>query len=383
MSKLDELIKEFCRGGVEYKPLKDVCDFNRGKSLTSKDAQKGDIPVVSGGQKPAFFHNVANRWGQTIIVAGSGAYAGYVSYWETPIFCADSFSVDVKNLEELNIKYLYYFLLNNQDNIYNKKTGAGIPHVHGRDIANFKIPLPPIPVQEEIVRILDLYNTKQEELISNLTKEKDFRNKQYISYRDKLLAFDASVPVVSIGDVCEVFIGGEAPTDCIKGDVCDEQHQFAVWGNGKDIYGYSGNYKIDKDSVVISSIGANTGTVYFRKAFFTPIIRLKVVIPIDDNLDVRYLFHALSSSEIKSKSSSVPNMNANDIKKIKIPLPSLDIQKRIVDTLDNFDKICTDLNIGLPAEIEARQKEYEFYRNELLSFDYLNAERRTQNAERA
>ena len=119
---------------------------------------------------------------------------------------------------------------------------------------------------------------------------------------------------------------------------------------------------------MISSIGANTGAVYYKEAFFTPIIRLKVILPKDNRINARFLFHALSGTTIKSKSSSVPNMNANEIKAIKIPVPPLDVQNRIVNVLDNFEKICSDLNIGLPAEIEARQKQYEYYRDKLLTF---------------
>ena len=90
--------------------------------------------------------------------------------------------------------------------------------------------------------------------------------------------------------------------------------------------------------------------------------------PKDNQLSSRFLFHVLSATAIKSKSSSVPNMNANEIKAIKIPVPPLDVQNRIVNVLDNFEKICSDLNIGLPAEIEARQKQYEYYRDKLLTF---------------
>ena len=90
-----------------------------------------------------------------------------------------------------------------------------------------------------------------------------------------------------IGDISDVITGGEAPSDCVKGDCADENHPYAVWGNGKEVYGYASSYKIDKDAVVISSIGANTGTVYFRKAYFTPIIRLKVVLPKNGLLDTR------------------------------------------------------------------------------------------------
>jgi len=177
----------------------------------------------------------------------------------------------------------------------------------------------------------------------------------------------------TIGSVCDVLTGGEPPTDCIKGDVSDKEHPFAVWGNGKDVYGYSGSYRIDKDAVVISSIGANTGTVYFHKAFFTPIIRLKVIIPKNDDLNIRYLFHALSATKIESKSSSVPNMNANEIKKLIIAFPSLEEQEQIAGILDRFDSICTDMSSDIPAEIEARKKQYEYYRDKLLTFKEAKA----------
>ena len=80
MSKIEELIEKLCPNGVEYKKLDEVCNFNRGTSMTSKNAIEGDVPVISGGQKPAFYHNASNRPAGTITIAGSGAYAGYVAF---------------------------------------------------------------------------------------------------------------------------------------------------------------------------------------------------------------------------------------------------------------------------------------------------------------
>ena len=182
------------------------------------------------------------------------------------------------------------------------------------------IPIPPLEIQREIVRILDNFTN----LTAELTKELTDRKVQYAYYRNKFLYFDeSSASLKSIGDICNIVVGGEPPADCIKGESKDSSHMFPVWGNGKEAYGYSGTYKIDRDAVVISSIGANTGAVYYRKAFFTPIIRLKVVMPKDNQLSSRFLFHVLSATAIKSKSSSVPNMNANEIKAIKIPAQRL------------------------------------------------------------
>ena len=172
----------------------------------------------------------------------------------------------------------------------------------------------------------------------------------------------------TLGEICDIFTGGEPPENSIKGNILDGNFKFPIYGNGAEIYGYSETYRIDKDAVTISSIGANTGTIYYRNAFFTPIIRLKVVIPKYDNLNSRYLFHYLNSITITSKSSSVPNMNANDVKKIKIPVPPLSEQERIVAILDKFDTLTNSISEGLPREIELRQKQYEYYRNKLLSF---------------
>jgi type I restriction enzyme S subunit len=191
-----------------------------------------------------------------------------------------------------------------------------------------------------------------------------------LSYLEKLLD-GVEVEWSNLGNLCDIFTGGEAPQNHIKGDTPTSDYQYPIYGNGAEIYGYADSYRIGQDAVTISSIGANTGTIYFRKAFFTPIIRLKVVIPKHSWLLPRYLFHYLSSQTINSKSSSVPNMNASDVKKLSIPIPcpnnpekSLAIQSEIVRILDTF----TALTAELTAELTARKKQYNFYRDQLLSF---------------
>ncbi|HFI6723495.1 TPA: restriction endonuclease subunit S, partial [Escherichia coli] len=192
-----------------------------------------------------------------------------------------------------------------------------------------------------------------------------------LSYLEKLLD-GVEVEWSNLGNLCDIFTGGEAPQKHIKGDTPTSDYQYPIYGNGAEIYGYADSYRIGQDAVTISSIGANTGTIYFRKAFFTPIIRLKVVIPKHSWLLPRYLFHYLSSQTINSKSSSVPNMNASDVKKLSIPIPcpnnpekSLAIQSEIVRILDKF----TALTAELTAELNMRKKQYNYYRDQLLSFD--------------
>ena len=186
MSKLQDLIDSLCPNGVEFKPLGEVCEFKRGDTLSSKDAIVGTVPVMAGGQKPSCYHNVANRSGETIVIAGSGAYAGFVTYWNIPVFVSDAFSVNPSNC--LLPKYVFYFLKNNQEKIHATKKGAGVPHVHGKDIAKFSIPIPPLAVQEEIVRILDRFSNYAAELQAELQARKE----QYEYYRNLLLTFNPS-----------------------------------------------------------------------------------------------------------------------------------------------------------------------------------------------
>ena len=141
--------------------------MKRGSTITANQAEEGEIPVIAGGQKPAYFHNQSNREGKNITVAGSGAYAGYVAYWEQPIFVSDAFTVTPKEAS-LDIKFVYYFLTNIQDKIYHTKKGSGVPHVHPSSIADFEIPLPPLEIQEKIVECLDKFSALAAELQAEL-----------------------------------------------------------------------------------------------------------------------------------------------------------------------------------------------------------------------
>ena len=362
MSKLDELLRELCPDGVEYKRFDEVCTLNARigwQRLTKAEyMSKGDYLLITGTD---FTETHEIDYSTCVYVTEERYKQDSKIQLKSGVFvvrCKDG---------SLENRFILHYLLSNhfQSVVEQQKTGSTISHLTQTLFSRLMIPIPPLEIQREIVRILDNFTN----LTAELTKELTDRKVQYAYYRNKFLYFDeSSASLKSIGDICNVVVGGEPPADCIKGESKDSSHMFPVWGNGKEAYGYSGTYKIDRDAVVISSIGANTGAVYYRKAFFTPIIRLKVVMPKDNQLSSRFLFHVLSATAIKSKSSSVPNMNANEIKAIKIPVPPLDVQNRIVNVLDNFEKICSDLNIGLPAEIEARQKQYEYYRDKLLTF---------------
>ncbi|MFP6074071.1 restriction endonuclease subunit S [Helicobacter pylori] len=182
--RLKTLLQTLAPKGVEFRKLGEVCDFQKGKSITKKAVTFGKVPVISGGRQPAYYHNEANRSGETIAVSSSGVYAGYVSYWDIPVFLADSFSVSPKQ-KTLMPKYLFHYLTTQQDAIHATKSAGGIPHVYSKDLQNFSIPIPPLEIQQEIVKILDAFT----ELNTELNTELKARKKQYEYYREKLLTF--------------------------------------------------------------------------------------------------------------------------------------------------------------------------------------------------
>lgn len=181
MSKIDDLIKELCPDGVRFVCLDEVANLRRGSAITKKNIIPGDVPVIAGGQKPAYFHSESNRCADTVVVAGSGAYAGFVSFWSVPIFVSDAFSIEPLGSEVIS-KYIFYILKNRQAELHNLKRGSGVPHVYSRDVAKWKIPVPPLEVQKEIVRVLDSFTELEAEL--------EARKKQYEYYRNTLLTFN-------------------------------------------------------------------------------------------------------------------------------------------------------------------------------------------------
>ena len=381
MSKLEELINKLCPYGVIQKKLKQIAFLKRGEALTKSKSVSGDIPVISGGKEPAFYCNKFNRNGENITVAGSGAGAGYVQYWNTPIFASDCFTVT--GLEVIETKFLYYFMSNIQDKIYSTKKGGGVPHVHISDVENFDVPVPPIKIQREIIRILDNFT----ELTAELTAELAARKKQYEYYRDKLLTLDYSIPMVALKDIATSMYRGSG----IKKDqVTDEGIPCVRYGEIYSIYNTSfqkciSHTKLEFVSspkyfeygdVLFAITGENVEDIAKSIAYLGNekcLVGGDIVV-MKHSQNPRYLAHVLNTAmakEQKSKGkvkSKVVHSNIPSLEQIKIPLPSLDIQERFANILDNFEAICNDLNIGLPAEIEARQKQYEFYRDQLLTF---------------
>ena len=387
MSKIDEMLKN---EKVEWRKLGEVCEFKRGQTITKKDVTNGEIPVIAGGQKPAYYHNISNRDGITIAVAGSGAYAGYVSYWECPIFLSDAFSVEPSRI--LDKRFLYHWLLSIQHKIFELKQGSGIPHVYGKDLAKFEIPIPSIETQEKIVKILDKFTN----YVTELQAELQFRTKQYEYYRYMLLSEDylnkisEKIEVVAkegasklycttlgdIGKICmckrilkeQTFSNGEVPFYKIGtfGKSADAFISKQLFDEYKQKYNYP-----KKGEILISASGTIGKAIVFdgQDSYFQD---SNIVWLSHDETKVlnRYLYYFYQIINWNpSTGGTISRLYNYNLVNIKITLPPIEIQNKVVKVLDKFQTLLEDTKGLLPTEIEQRRKQYEYYREKLLTFD--------------
>lgn len=365
--KLKKMIHDLCPDGVPFLPLHQISIMERGTSVTRKSVNPGSIPVISGGREPAYYCDKPNRDGDIITVAGSGAGAGYVQYWKTPIFVADAFSI--RGALNISTKYLYHFLTSMQDYIYSTKTGGGIPHVHISSISNLKVPIPPLQIQTEIVRVLDNFTN----LTAELSAELSARNKQYEYYRNKLLESDNDTNSYSrtswrdLSDIAEIGTGNHNTDEAVDNGI------YPFFVRSQDPLRIN-SYEFDETAIITAGDGVGVGKVYHyisgKYSLHQRAYRIHVTA---SDVLPRYVFHYMKARfypyiQKSMYQGSVPSIRRPMLAEFLIPIIPLAGQEKIIHILDNFETICTDLNIGLPAEIDARQKQYEYYRDTLLTF---------------
>ena len=169
-------------------PLEKVANVFRGEYITKKDKKVGNIPVILGGQEPAYYIDEYNHNGEIVVVARSGASAGFVSYWNQEIFVTDGFGYE-GNRELITTKFLFYVLKNMEQKLNAMKRGAGVPHISGEKLNSIKLPIPTLQEQKRITDILDHFDMLCNDLSTGLPAEIEARQKQYEYYRDKLLSF--------------------------------------------------------------------------------------------------------------------------------------------------------------------------------------------------
>lgn len=404
MSKIDKLIKELCPNGVEYKHLWEVTYWDKKFNNTSKIIQKevicfkhvsakklkelettkGNIRLLSTGKYTGYTtEDIASDYindGEVITIPTGGS--ANIKY------CKGNF-VDSGNLlgvsqkEDLyNLKYIYYWILNNNELIEDFFRGAGVKHPDMLGILNLRLPIPPIEVQNEIVNILD----KFVELEAELEAELETRKIQYEFYREKILLPEID-ELTSLGNVCSLITKGTTPksfqsngvafikTEAFIGTKVDKSKLSYI---SNEIHETSLKRSILKEKDILFTIaGATIGKLTMVTSDLLPANtnQALAIIRLHDNINVKYVKQILLSNimkkyiEVNSKGSAQPNLNLKQLNDFEFYIPSLEEQNRIVTVLDKFDKLINDISEGLPAEIKMRKEQYEYYRDKLLSFE--------------
>lgn len=356
MSRLDELIKELCPDGVEYKNMGDMCQIRTGKLNANAKDDDGKYPFFTCDANPYRINEYAFDT-SAILISGNGSQVGHINSYEGK-FNAYQRTYVLDEFKHVEKAFLFHYMRAylKEYIMVNCKKGS-VPYITLPMLQNFEVPVPPLEVQREIVRILDSFTL----LTAELQAELQARKQQYEYYRDTLLVPEQDdVKNVLLSDIANIKNGK------------DYKHlgegEYPVYGSG-GVMTYVNEYAYNKPSVLIPRKGSLSNLFYVEEPFWN--VDTVFFTEVDeDKIIPKYLFYLLQKEHLESLNTAggVPSLTQAVLNKVKLSIPSLCTQRKIVDCLDNFDAICSDLKIGLPAEIEARQKQYEYYRDVLLTF---------------
>jgi len=323
--------------------LGEVAEVLKGSAITKNQTIEGTIPVVAGGQYPAYFHNEANRSGEVITVSASGAYAGFVNYFEIPIFASDCSTIQSKDQNQVKTKYLFYILKSKQEEIYKFQQGGGQPHVYPKDLVNIRIPLPTLEVQQEIVAQLDSY----QKIIDGAKLVVD-------NYKPEI-KIDPDWKEFKLKDISENLDSKRKPvtkSDRTKGI-------FPYYG-ASGIVDYVEDYIFDDNLLLISEDGANllarvtpiafsvSGKVWVNN--HAHVLKFKCM----ETQKFVELYLNQINLEIYITGAAQPKLNQDALNNIKIPLPPLDIQKQIVARIKEEQRL-----------VDATKKLIELYQGKI------------------
>ena len=375
MESIEQMIKRLCPKGVEYVKLGEVCEIMRGKRLTKKELfEDAKFKVFHGGLSPIGYYTKSNRQAQTVMIINVGASAGTVGFCEEDFWSSDGCFCLSHNDSVIHPKYLYYYLAKHQISIQSRVRKAGIPTLDAGAVMDILIPVPPLELQSRIVEVLDKMTTLTAKLEAELEAELEARKQQYEYYRNKLLTFseigegNRQVTWKKISEIA-VLKAGKAIKASELSDIRDSQHQYPCYG-GNGIRGYIAKYSHEGRYAIIGRQGALCGCVNWVEGKFYATEHAVVCTPktLSDTRFLYFLFTNENLNRYKSQGAQ-PGLSVANLYNIMLPIPPLSEQQRVVSILDRFEALTTDLQSGLPAEIEARRQQYEYYRNKLLTFD--------------
>ncbi len=401
MNSIEKLVAKLCPDGVEFRALGEIAHIGRGKRLTKRVLDPdGRFPVYSGGVTPMGYYGKYNQPANTVTVVKYGT-AGFVNYINQAFWANDVCYCIKPNSEiSLSSKYLYYSLKNKQKEIQNLAIDAIPAHLQTDSIKRFKIPVPPLEIQQEIVNILDTYSELVAELVVELEAELEARRLQYQYYRDELLNFSGEPSAIHRS------LGLDS-TDKVEfkalGEVLQSTSNIRWNDSLENEFRYIDLSSVDRITHSISgtkTINAKTAPSRAQKIvmkndvlFGTTRPMLKRYCLISDEyseqicstgfcvlradslfLIPKFLFHIFGTQdfydyiELYQQGANYPAISDKAVKSYRIPIPPLEIQQEIVSILDKFEALVNDISVGLPAEIDARRKQYEYYRDKLLTF---------------
>ena len=375
MSRLDELIRELCPDGVEYKRLEECCTLVKGKTPIQK-AEPGEYPlVVTTSERrtcSTYQFDKPTVCIPLISSRGHGVASLNSVYYQEGKFALGNILCGVTPNDEdyLSAKFLFEYLNYKKDTLLVPlmKGGANVSMTVD-SLKRVSVPVPPMQVQMEVVQLLYKFT----ELSESLKAELVARQKQYEYYRSRLLTFDVRRGGTieffwkTLCEIADISTGNSNTNEAVE----DGKYPFFVRSQEPL---RKNNYEYDETAIITAGDGAGVGKVYHyiegKYALHQRAYRIHI-----NTADVlpRYYFHYMKAKFLPyiqktMFQGSVPSIRKPMLNAFPVPVPSLEIQERIVNVLDDFEKICTDLKIGLPAEIEARQKQYEYYRDKLLTF---------------
>jgi len=413
MTQFESLIQQLCPEGVKWVPLEEICisistglnpraNFKLNEEgadlyyVTVKEINTNKVKFSDNTDRITseawkIIENRSHLEKGDILFSGIGTI-GKVAYVDENVSnwnCSESIFL-IKPKECINGKFLTYVLRSDvaKSQYEPHSSGSIMKGVRKETLKSLSIPLPPLPIQEKIVEILDKFST----LSAELEAELEGRRKQYEYYRTRLLSFDSDSDTVvwkTLGEVadkrCNLSYGIVQPGEDIIGGIPIIRPMDL--GNGKiDVTSLKRTRKDISDSYkrtilqgneILLCVRGTTGILEMANQDLKGcnVTRGIVPIAIDALYNTKYIYHILRSEKIQSEIASKTNgaalqqINIKDLRELSIPIPPLAEQERIVAILDKFEALVTDLSQGLPAEIQKVQQQYEYYRNLLLNFE--------------
>lgn len=387
MSRLDDLIRELCPDGVEFKELGD-------KSLFHFHYGKGNKIPKNGGAYPVYGCNGIVSSTDTyncenVSIIGHIGSAGIVNWCSGKAFVTYNGTIaDIKDKSKLDSRYLYYVLLSLNLPTYVK---GSQPFLSASDFAKVRIPIPPLEVQQEIVRLLDDFTAKTSELQNKINEELEARKKQYECYKDMLLNNSENFIITTIGNISESVTVGIANSATqaysetgvtmlrnqnIKENYLDDND--LIYINNDFSMKYK-NKSLKENDILVTRTGyPGVACVVPKKyenaqTFTTLIVRLQDLKKTNPKY-VCYYINSLSGKQYVRKMQSgaaQQNFGATALSKMPINIPDITTQNYIVNIFENFDSTHSKISMALLSELESRQKQYEYYRDKLLTFKEL------------